>query len=308
LLTSASALALSFTGYSAQAQVLPSPNPPQSPWTVWVEGALFSTGGGSFNVPALPGPAAPYLSFNPKTGYEGAVGLDYRWPSQAYHFIFDFRYGKTGTATGNSSAFKTFGTASGVPLTSTTSSHGTERESHLVADFMIGRDLGLGSSAGQLQFGIRVADLWASAQVQEFGQRTFYSSFTAVTVKQSSIGDWNSRFFGAGPRLAITGAVPIVGSWSFDYSGGIAGLIGNRIFDASVASSTVASLNNMTFVFNTDGWVAISYLFTPNYKLSGGVRADFYGDALTTYNVNTGGLEDINRLYWGPFIRLTGAF
>jgi hypothetical protein len=227
------------------------------------------------------------------------------------HFIFDIRYGKTGTATGNSSTFKTFGTSFGVPLTSAASSQATERETHLVADLMIGRDLGLGSGTAQVQFGIRVADLWASAQVQESGQRTFYSHFSSVTVAQTATGDWSSRFFGAGPRLAFTGAIPIVGFWSFDYSGGIAGLIGNRIFNASVSNSAgpfAASVNSMGFVFNTDGWAAISYLFTPNYKLSGGIRADYYNAALTTYNVSTGGLENIDRLYWGPFIRLTGAF
>jgi len=312
LLTGASAFALSVSASSAHAQAVGSPNGTPATLTVWAEGALFSTGGGSFNVPALPGLAAPFISFNPKSGYEGAVGFDYRWPSQQWHFVFDFRYGRTGTATGNSSTFKTFGTSFGVPLTSATSSHATERETHLVADFMIGRDLGVGSGTAQVQFGIRVADLWASAQVQESGQRTFYSHFSTVTAMQTATGDWSSRFFGAGPRLAITGAVPIVGLWSFDYSGGIAGLIGDRSFNASVSNSAgpgfAASYNNSVFVFNADGWAALSYLFTPNYKLSGGIRGDFYTAALTTYNVNTGGLENIDRLYWGPFIRLTGTF
>lgn len=312
LLTGASALALSMSASGATAQTMGSPNGTPATLTVWAEGALTSTGGGSFNVPALPGPTAPFISFNPKTGYEGAVGFDYRWPSQPWHFVFDFRYGKTGSATGNSSTFKTFGTSFGVPLTSATSSQATERETHLVADFMIGRDLGLGSGTAQVQAGIRIADLWASAQVQETGQRTFYSHFSTVTAVQSATGNWSSRFFGAGPRLAITGGIPIVGPWSFDYGAGIAALFGDRSFNATVSNSAgpsfAASSNSAEFVFNADGWTAISYLFTPSYKLSGGIRADFYNAALTTYNVNTGGLENIDRLYWGPFLRLTGTF
>ncbi len=308
LLTGASAFALSVSASGVHAQAVGSPNSTPATLTVWAEGALFSTSGGSFNVPALPGLAAPFISFNPKSGYEGAVGFDYRWPSQPWHFIFDFRYGKTGTASRNSSTFSTFGTIFGFPLASSTSSQATERESHLVADFMIGRDLGVGSGTAQVQFGMRVADLWASAQVQESDTHTFYSHSTVT----AATGDWNSRFFGAGPRLAITGAVPIVGLWSFDYSGGIAGLIGERFFNATVSNSAgpgfVANYNNSAIVFNADGWAALSYLFTPNYKLSGGIRGDFYTDALMTYNVNTGGLENIDRLYWGPFIRLTGAF
>ncbi|MGC1777867.1 MAG: hypothetical protein WBB34_07955 [Xanthobacteraceae bacterium] len=160
---------------------------------------------------------------------------------------------------------------------------------------------------------MRVADLWASAHVQEAGLRTFYSSFVAVTAAQTATGEWNSRFFGAGPRMAVTGAIPIVGFWSFEYSGGIAELLATRTFEASVTSTGGAPTLNTdsqstAFVFNADGWLALSYQFTPNYKLSGGIRGDFYNDALTTYNVNTGGLENVDRLYWGPFIRFTGAF
>ncbi len=42
--------------------------------------------------------------------------------------------------------------------------------------------------------------------------------------------------------------------------------------------------------------------------MSGGIRADFYDSALLTYNVDTGALQGLNRLYWGPFLRLTGTF
>jgi hypothetical protein len=321
LLTGASALALSVSASGAHAQVAGAAKDTPPTFTFWAEGALFWTGGGSFNVPALPGLTSPYLSFNPKSGYEGAVGLDYRWPNQSWHFVFDGRYGQSRSASRSSSSFHSsifhpFGTPSfGFLQTSAGTSQATEREGHLVADFMIGRDFGLGSGTGQFQFGIRVADLWAKANVQEAGQRTFYSSFhspSIITVAQTATGEWTSRMFGTGPRLAFTGAIPIAGLWTFDYGAGIAELLGTRSFEASVTSTggaptLLTTFDTTAWIFNADGSAALSYWFTRNYKLSAGVRADFYNDALTTYNVNTGGFENVNRLFWGPFIRLTGA-
>jgi len=307
LLTGASAFALSLSASGAQAQGAP-PNA-QPPITAWIEAALFWTAGGGFNIPSVPGLGAPYTIFNPKGGFEGAFGFDYRWPNQNYHFIVDFRYGRTKSSNVNSSAFtpSTFGSSS-------TSSHITEHESHTVADFMIGRDLGIGANNTQLQLGIRIADLYAAAQLTQTGQSTFYSfgCFCSVTAPTSASGNWSSKFFGVGPRLAVTGDIPIGGPWTFDYSGGVAALFGNRMFNASVTSSTnpifVTDTSSLAFVFNADGWAALSYWFTPQYRLSGGMRGDYYSAPLLTYNINSSGTHSIDRLYWGPFLRLTGSF
>jgi hypothetical protein len=43
-------------------------------------------------------------------------------------------------------------------------------------------------------------------------------------------------------------------------------------------------------------------------KLSDGIRTDFYDSALTTYNINTGAVQNISRDFLGPFLRLTGTF
>jgi hypothetical protein len=334
LLTGVSAIALSVSGSGAQSQSTSLGLPPTL--TVWGEGALFKSGGSPFNVPSLPGLGAPYTSFSPRSGLEGAVGFDYRWPVQSWHFIFDFRYGKAKTARRGSSSSSSSTFSSFVPYyaylaTNVTnqrnanSSVATERESHLVADFMIGRDLGIGAAKPQLQFGIRIADLRASAQAQQntltsSTSTTFYSSGvgprvvagpTTTTTATSAFASWKSRFFGVGPRVAIAGGLPITGAWSFDYAGGIAGLIGNRTFDAAVSTSTGNSFlgyGNSTFVFNVDAMAAVSYALATNYKVSGGFRADYYRAALTTYSVNTGALQNMNRLFSGPFVRLTGAF
>jgi hypothetical protein len=305
LLTGASAVALSVaasTGQAAPQTALPT-------WTVWGEGAAFWTGGGNFNIPGLLG--SGFTSFKPLVGAEGAVGFDYRWPSQPWHFVFDFRYGKTRNRSATSSSFH----SSLVPTytgfatqTTSTGSNVTEHESHLVSDFMIGRDLGIGTDRPELEFGIRIADLYATAHAAVFNKRTFYSSGVGiVTVAQSATGDWNSRFFGIGPRLAIVGGIPIVGEWSFDYGAGIAALIGRRKLDGSTTTGFTVSDRATAVVFNADGWLAFSFRFAPQFKISSGIRGDFYNNALTTYDIS-GALKNIDRLYWGPFVRLTGTF
>ena len=349
LLTGASALALSVVGSEARAQGTPPGQtiPPQV--TLWVEGALFYTAGGNFNIPSLPGLGPPFTSFSPQGGIEGAFGFDYRFDNDPlWHYVFDFRYGRSRTATSSSSSsssthstsFKTNGLVSGVLQTTTirtaSSSSGatqaSEWGSHLVADFMIGRDIGVGANVPELELGLRIADLRAVAQAQETAtlatttsiKRTFYQptnfggGFARTTHSTSSSmsatsasATWNSEFFGFGPRAAVTGGVPIIGFWTFDYGAGVAGLFGPRSFSfngSGIAGAGFFNTGPMGFVFNADGWGALSYWFTPNVKLSAGIRGDFYDSALTTYNVNTGGLQTVSRLYWGPFVRLTGAF
>src|SRR5262249_3061007 len=154
-------------------------------------------------------------------GIEGAVGFDYRWPSQPWHFIFDLRFGKSRTATNRNSSNPSFSTFTSFITFSTfvvgntansSTTQATERESHLVADFMIGRDFGLGLFAPQFQFGVRVADLHAKAQALLNNQTTtttttFYTSGfpppvilagpTTTTTGTATFATWNSRFFGA---------------------------------------------------------------------------------------------------------------
>jgi hypothetical protein len=316
LLTSASAVALSVSGAAAHAQNA-APATPQTV-SIWVEGSAFWTTGGSYNVPLIPGIGPPITVFNPKTGIEGAAGFDYRWPgNQLWHIVGDIRYGWTKSVNGHSSTFFSsifHGSPTIIQQTISTASSGTEKESHLVADFMVGRDLGVGSNAPELQLGVRVADLRASAHINEAGKATFYSSAVfppTVTTAQTAAASFSSRFFGAGPRLALTGNVPITGFWSFDYSGGIALLFGERMsnFYLTGAFGALAINTNTTaFVFNADAWAALSYAITPNFKASAGIRGDYYNSPLMSYDINTGGSVNIDRLFWGPFVRLTGAF
>ena len=103
----------------------------------------------------------------------------------------------------------------------------------VIADLMIGRDLGVGTNRPELQFGLRVADLRAAAQAQQTGQSTtnrkrpydflFFppGPLTAVLAREivhnpvprlfPVLPDGTVNSFGVGPRLAVAGAIPIQG-------------------------------------------------------------------------------------------------
>ena len=63
---------------------------------------------------------------------------------------------------------------------------------------------------------------------------------------------------------------------------------------------------DMTAVFNADASLALSYLFGST-ALSAGFRFDGYWSALKTSDPS-GGLSNVNRFYYGPFVRLSEHF
>jgi hypothetical protein len=321
LLTSASAVALSVSASGASAQTAPPATAPGT-WSVWIEGAPFWTGGSSFNVPSPAGVAFPGTAFKPSNGIEGAAGFDYRWAGP-WHVVADVRYGRSKTVNASAGAFFSspvfFGPSTPIIQTVTTASSGSEKESHLVADFMVGRDLGVGSNAPELMFGIRVADLQATAHVNEIGKQTFYFELRLSAEHHHRAIGLRHLVEPLFRRRSATGAdrsVPIAGFWSLDYLGGAAVLIGDRsssftvttngVFGPGLVTVAAGNTNTLAAVVNADGWAALSYAFTPSVKVSGGIRADYYVAPLVSYNFGT--LQNIDRLFWGPFVRLTGRF
>jgi hypothetical protein len=330
LLTGVSALALAgWTPVADAAEPLPA-------WQVWIEGGSFETNGGSMFGGAFPGIASPIANPGlPHTGWEMAAGFDYREPNSPWHFVFDIRGGQSRGATQNSSSsqssFSSFHSSffhsSTTVQNNTVSSTAQERESHIVADFMVGRDYGLGHGLGQIQFGFRVADLFAVTQQQLNAAQTittnsFYvSSFSntrhllnssVVGSSQAAVGTFKSRFFGAGPRVAFTDSVPVWGRWTFDFAGGMAALAGDRTLKVSITESPGglfgSQFGGSAVIFNADAWVGFSYAFTPQFKMTAGLRTDYYDSALIAFNPYTGGLQMADRNFWGPFLRLTGKF
>ena len=278
---------------------------PQITW--WIEGGAMLTGGGEVNYfdPAF----GVTRGIKPGTGWTIAGGFDYRFATSPWHVSVDFRYGRARTSSQSFSSTFAIG-----PFFSSSASNASHDEHHWVADFMVGRDIGLGTGS-QLKLGLRVADLSATTNIAASGYRTVIGfpifSFSSAVAQRS-------RFVGVGPRAAIDGAVQIQGPWSIDYNAGLALLYGNRELDVSGTTSCFgvgclgpSSFNNS---FDSKGWVpnadaslALAYAITPSFKISAGYQIDYYWGGLRTLDANQNP-TNIDRSYSGPFVRLTGKF
>jgi len=316
--------------------VLKAPPPVVQPGvlTLWIEGGAFWTGGSDVrlgipdvvsNVAGLGG----FGIFRPRAGLEAAVGADWRFAASPWHVSFDVRYGQAKSRGQNFA--KNFTTHTGDNASSiavAVQGQARQHESHLVADFMVGRDIGVGGilALSQVKFGVRVADLESRlhADLQAFAKCTDGGVSCGLGNNSTAAAavslDERSRFLGVGPRGAIEGAVPLGGPWAVDYMGGIAVLFGEqklKISGAGVSSSSFfGTTGTFTFatqstsnkaVFNADASAALSYWFTPHAKISAGFRFDGYWKALRTFDAN-GNIVNVDRFYYGPFVRLTGQF
>jgi hypothetical protein len=253
-------------------------------------------------------PGVPPTSLTPGAGWEAAIGADYAFAATPWHVSFDARYGAAVAQGQNLS-----GTAASGPNTLTGQESFSEHESHLVGDLMIGHDLSLWGQ-GQVQFGLRVADLTAHLTGGENASCASGSSTGGCTIGTAALSaDERSTFVGAGPRAAIEGQVPLGGSWAVEYMGGVAALFGGRSltstgsltaaapFSVNISSSATAA------ALNADATAAIAYWFSPSTKLSAGFRFDGYWNALKTIDAN-GNIANLDRFYYGPFLRLTQRF
>jgi hypothetical protein len=143
--------------------------------------------------------------------------------------------------------------------------------------------------------------------------------------------DERSSFIGVGPRVSLDGHYALANSaWAIEYLGGAAALIGQRsmsitgtasctssgavctststLFGGTIANGVFSTqVSNYTPVLNLDASVALAYAFNPWSAVSFGFRFDGYWNALKTFN-STGNLVNADRLYYGPFLRLTGHF
>lgn len=252
-------------------------------------------------------------------GWQGAVGVDYRFAASPWHRSADFRYMENGSNSGSSRETAIFSGIISPAGPVTGSNAATRKEDNWETDFMVGRDLEIGSPA-QLKFGLRVADIW--------GQTTGVAAWAfkvgspvAVAFSQTSNYQQTNKFLGVGPRAAIEGSVPLQGAWSIDYNGGVAGLFGRSSVNQTVGVVTTGpgvsaclsgcpiavSSGSDVFVFNADAQAGIAYSFTPTAKLSLNYRVDGYWNALRTFN-SAGNPTNVSRVYSGPTLKLTVAY
>jgi hypothetical protein len=321
LLAGVSALALAAASPEVRAADLTRP-PLKAPaifspqWTWWIEGGGFHTGGGSvyFGDPTEVG--------KPKWGWEGALGFDYQF-DPVWHVSAQFRYGqakKSGSFGRNGTVlvpgyyYSYFGGGGNYVVPYAVNGNGSysHKETHWVADFAIGRDVGLGSGSAQVKAGIRIADIHAKTNGSATSNSTptycYYGCYGSA--QHNFTFEQTSRFLGAGPRLGIEGSVPLGGAWTLDYLAGVAVLYGQRSLDVTTTGSAASfginamGVSDNGVVPNVDAQLGLSYMFTPNFKLTASYRFDGYWNALKTIN-SSGAVANEDRFFYGPMLRAT---
>jgi hypothetical protein len=297
----------------------------RSMWNVWVEGGALKLDGD----PGVAGMNNPPFDVYPKRwGWEAALGADYR-SGMGWLASVQVRYAHFGSNSASNSPIALFQDINGGNIYPVQGTNTASRKEHRwVADFMVGRELGLGRGQHVGKFGVRVAEIR--------GKTTGLAGWDPVPGTQnincatapSYCGNefraysQTGRFIGAGPRVELSGAVPMAGPVALEYMAGVAGLYGRRSASQTVnvtnpivptATPTpvmvsggpiAASHSSYGFVFNVDALLGFSVALAQNVKLTTSYRFDGYFRALGGFD-SQGNAANLNRFYHGPMLRVT---
>jgi hypothetical protein len=229
--------------------------------------------------------------------------LDYRIAGTPWHISGQFRYGRSRDRNTPISGYFT-APGIGYGYGATVNGNLNHKESHAVADFAVGHDIGIGAGQAQVKFGVRVVDLSAKSTLNGTLYVSGYGSYAGTI-------SFKSRFVGAGPRGSIEGSHPIMGPLSVDYMGGVAYLYGTRSFNIEASAAGLGSgafgVSDVAGIFNADASLGLSYAFSKAAKLTAGYRFDGYWGAMKMLDIS-GNIVNNDRFYYGPFLRFTGAF
>jgi hypothetical protein len=326
-LAGVSTIALAIAAPAALAADLPTKAPPlapaaapPSPWTWWVEGG----GQAVIGDPYVPGLSPAFDAKPSNWGWDVAGGFDYRFNAN-WHVSADFRYGQNRRHLNSIQLGCLNSTICGTLMHGSNSA--TRKEYNWVADFMVGRDVGLGLGNSQIKGGLRVAQIRGTTN----GNINWLITTAAVTVGPSVYSQTN-KFTGIGPRVALEGNKPIGGAWSIDYMVGFAGLFADRSTTQTaftphasngVPCLTGCPINTSTsgngFVANPDAMLGIAYQISPTTKLALNYHVDAYFNAFRAFGAgglpppalgstavaSPGSPTNVDRIYHGPSIRLT---
>ncbi len=315
------------------------PSSARGQFSFWVEGGAvwaggdpiynFYPNGGYLGLLNWPG----FFAFTPNIGWDAAAGFDYRFGNSPWHVSGEVRYGQnrisSSTAQGGSIS------EGAETLSGSASVVGTDNETHWLADFTVGRDLGIGQDAMQVKGGVRFAQVTANSGVNENLTATFSGlppqktigggTTTSITASSLYNNTLDSRFLGAGPVIGVQGAVPVWGALAFDYRADAAVLIGSqnvalngatRITESPITSAIFLFTNspfgpfvtsNTVAIFNGDIQAGFSYWVTSNVKVTASYRLDAFPGVLKTFDA-AGNAVTVNRYYQGPQLALTAKF
>ena len=227
----------------------------------WFEGGPSYLGNSASGVAGLNNP--PFEVSARPWGWEVAGGFDWRFDS-IWRVSGQFRYGWFGKQTETNFPIAQFNIGTGdfvapVPAPFGGTNSAERREEHWLADFMTGRDLGLGGVIpATVRFGVRIAEIRGKTTGEALWNDIPVNTVYAVTCATAPTGGLcvddqrsytqKNSFFGAGPRLQIDGSIPIVPQWSLEYMAGMAGLYGRRKVTQSINISQVGGTASPTYI------------------------------------------------------------
>jgi hypothetical protein len=327
LLAGVSALAVAVAAPHALAADIPiltkaPAAPARGDLTFFLEGGGFWTGGDQVASSFDTATGESQFGLRPRLGWDAAIGFDYRFATSPWHVNMQFRYGEAKSSTSSFAA-----PIASPGLVGSTTSTGTDKETHWLADFAVGRDVGIGPASVQVKAGMRIAELTSQSSV-------FTTANLAVTgiptgefnaISETILNQQNTSFRGIGPRLGLQGALPLGGGWQVDYLGDIALLFGTRRLDNPLSSSetlglapplsgseilsTVSATAHEVgaMVPNLDAQIGLSYWLSPNAKLTASYRIDAFYGALITFD-SKGNEKLMDRIFSGPQLSLTATF
>jgi hypothetical protein len=319
---SAFALATASPAPAADLPVRPAPlkAPPaiQHKWMWWIEGGPSYLSGDPY-VPGLTNP--PFDVSAQGSGGEIAAGFDYLF-DPGWHLSGQFRYSWYGPRSNSNNPVAVFQVPSdGGPITTAAQgSNSADRKEHRwLADFMVGRDLGIGIDTPVVgKFGVRIAEITGKTDGSALWTNLPLGAATLYRVNYTQ----RNSFLGIGPRIELDGALPLAPRWILRYMGGIDALYGRRkatqdvsVSQAGAAVPTTpttilsggpvnADASDYAWVLNADAMVGVSYAISARWSLMLSYRFDGYWRALKAFDSN-GQSVSLDRFYHGVMLRLT---
>jgi hypothetical protein len=210
-------------------------------------------------------------------------------------------------------------------------------EAHAIADFQVGKDIGIGllgrGTDSIISFGIRYAQMSAASKGHSYGVPDISFAQTTSTIFGLKYGvrthfqrsfafvERTDSLHALGPSLSLKNSTGLLGTvdggqLALDWGVNAALLFGRqkakishhstvkRTGDAyivNVYQPVTQSRSRMVTVPNIGGFAGLSYRF-PNAKLSAGYRADFF------FGARDGGVETRNAIdvgFHGPFATIS---
>jgi hypothetical protein len=200
------------------------------------------------------------------------------------------------------------------------------KEWHGNADMGAGYDIISGPADLQLKFGLRISDVSATTNANTVGSISGTLGGAGFSVSGTESATKIRSFLGIGPRIGMSGSIPLSAGWTLDYAGDAALLFGNTKIDTNPVTSfainapgvplliAVSGIPNSAYwskpttVANGDFTVGFGYWITQYTKFTIAGRVDAYLDALRASPDDTLPAQSIDRFFYGATVGLTSKF